>query len=114
MVLQSRQDSAQFAEGHIDNAIKAKAEGGYTSTRPRYTRNMLKEFHTGFSDLTEAEKNIFEAFVEDHGTFLIFEWIHPTTAIQYSVRFDNVPQIKYIGRGTFRFWSSTGIVLKEV
>lgn len=102
-----------FSEGHIDNALKSSTDGGYVLSRPRYTRSPLRKFTTGFSDLTEAEKESLLTFFNTYGTYQIFQYTHPITAVQYDVRFEAPPLPKYIGRGGFHFWVVSNIVLVE-
>lgn len=113
MVLQNRQDSSLFEESFVDEALKSPQEGGYIITRRRYTRGPLRRFKTGFSDLSNTEKDSLMTFYQTHTTVVIFQWTHPVSAVQYDVRFENPIAPRYIGAGAFRFWQVTDISLVE-
>lgn len=114
MVLQSRQDSAQFSESSLDDTIKGETDGGYTLTRRRSTRAPRKIFKTGFTDLSDEEKLSLESFYATHTTHQIFEWTHPVTLVQYSVRFEAPIVPNYHGALGYHRWDVQSISIVQV
>jgi len=109
------EDSKHFGVVQADPAKKVEIEGGYTVTRPRYTRLPRKTWSTGFTDLTDAEKDSFAAFWDTNfGGSDSFTYLNPADAVTYTVRFKGQPKIKYEGMGPLRRWNITGISLEQV
>jgi len=109
------EDSKHFTEDSADPAARFEMEGGYTSTRPRYTRLPRKTWTTGFSDLTDAQKNSHTAFWDTYmGGSNSFIYLNPANATEYTVRFKGKPKITYVGMASLRRWEITGIVLEQV
>jgi len=115
VALAGLEDSKHFTEASADPAKRAEVDGGYTITRPRYTRLPRKTWTTGFTDLTEVEKNNFQAFWDlKRGGSNSFTYLNPADATEYTVRFKGLPKIKYTGMGPLRKWDITGISLEQV
>lgn len=112
--LQEKQDSAQFDESYEDSTIRGKTEGGYVSTRPRYTRAPSRLFTTGFTDLSDADKITLENYWlvnQGHG---LVQYTHPVSSVVYTVRMTSPPIFKYVGMGSTRRWNCTGLTLRQV
>ena len=108
------QDSSQFSETLLDNTITQELEGGYAHTRPRTTRAPRKEFTTGFTDITDAQKSSLETFFRVKGQHTSFVYTHPISADPYVVRFKSQLKFAYAGMGYTPRWNVKDIVLSEV
>lgn len=109
------EDSKHFTESSADPAKRYEMDGGYTITRPRYTRTPRKTWTTGFTDLTATQKDSFMAFWESKkGGADSFTYLNPADATTYTVRFKGVAKIKYTGMGPLRRWDITDITLEQV
>ena len=109
------EDSKHFNEEQADPVQRKEVDGGYVMTRPRFTRLPRKTWTTGFTDLTDAEKNEFTAFWDSkRGGSDSFTYENPTDNVTYTVRFAGAPKIKYTGMGPLRRWDITNIRLEQV
>ena len=113
MALESKQDSQKFGEMTEDNVIRGEMQGGYTVTRPRYTRKAIQTWKTGFTWLDDTDMGTWRTFYDTVETHSIFQWTHPTTSVTYDVRFAEPPKITFEGRGALYLWS-IDIILQEV
>jgi len=115
VALAGLEDSKHFGVSQADPSKKTEIEGGYTVSRPRYTRLPRKTWMTGFSDLTTTEKNSFTTFWDTQmGGSASFTYLNPADAQTYTVRFMGQPKIKYVGMAALRRWEITGITLEQV
>lgn len=113
--LAGKEDSKYHSVSQADPAMRHEVEGGYTMTRPRYTRVPRKTWTTGFTDLTDTEKNEFTTFWDTkRGGAASFTYLNPADNVTYTVRFKGVPTIKYTGMGPLRRWDITNISLEQV
>lgn len=90
-----------------DPTIRTKSEGGYTQTRPRFTRIPKKwDFrYTGGNALTPSDKaalQTFQSLVKVGSS--IFSWTNPIDAITYSVRL--AQPITFTPQGNTLYWSA--------
>lgn len=109
------EDSKHFGVVQADPAKSAEIEGGYTVSRPRYTRLPRKTWTTGFTDLTTAQKDSFTGFWDTKmGGSASFTYLNPADAATYTVRFKGQPKIKYVGMAALRRWDITDISLEQV
>ena len=109
------EDSKYFSESSNDPAQRVEVDGGYTLTRPRYTRTPRKTWTTGFTDLTDTEKNEFQTFWDQkRGGSDQFTYLNPANSVTYTVRFAGQPKIKYTGMGPLRRWDISNITLEQV
>lgn len=109
------EDSKHFTESSADPVKRHEMDGGYTVTRPRYTRLPRKTWTTGFTDLTTAQKDSFLTFWESKkGGSDSFTYENPADGQTYTVRFKGAAKIKYTGMGPLRRWEITGITLEQV
>lgn len=109
------EDSKYFEQEVADPAQRTEVDGGYTLTRPRYTRTPRKSWKTGFTDLTDTEKAEFDAFWDtQRGGSNSFTYLNPADAVTYTVRFVGTPRIKYSGMGPLRRWDITNIKLEQI
>jgi phage-related protein len=101
-----KEDSQYFSVEHRDNTISSTTEDGYEITRPRGTRAPGRDFESGFTEITNADKALLESFWESvRGTANIFTWNDPTTNQTLSVRFQGTFGFKYIGIGGTHRWN---------
>ena len=115
VALAGLEDSKHFIEDVADPAKRQEVDGGYTVTRPRYTRLPRKTWTTGFTDLTTAEKDSYVSFWESKkGGADSFSYLNPADAATYTVRFKQKATIKYSGMGSLRRWEITGVMLEQV
>ena len=112
--LASKQDAAKFGFEQEDVGIRAEMEGGYVLTRPRHTRNPRRTWKTGFTDLSNTDKQTFEAFIVAQGTYKAFDYTIPVEGTVVNVRFKEVPKYEYKGFGTNLRWDINDIMLEEV
>lgn len=115
VALAGLEDSKHFGVAQANPAKTSEVEGGYTISRPRYTRLPRKTWTTGFSDLTDAEKDSFTAFWDTKmGGSDSFTYLNPADAATYTVRFKGEPKIKYVGMAALRRWEITDISLEQI
>lgn len=113
--LQDKQNSAKFTEETDNPAKETTTDGGYTYTRPQYTRRPRKTWVIGFTNLTEEERVILSNFFDQvKGGSNAFEWTHPVTKQIHNVRFKGTIQFIYRGAGTTYRWDTSNITLREV
>ena len=108
-----KEDAGYYSVSYEDNTVRSNMEGGYDTSRPRFTRKMRKTFITGFSDITQADFEIIEEFWLQFGGHRVFTWTDPTNQIDYSARFTRQPNITYTGIGPHRSYN-VEVELKEV
>jgi hypothetical protein len=73
-----------------DNRISSPADGGYVTSRPRYTRNLMGSNYVWVA-MTNSDYALFNAFVQANYAY-IFVWTDPITEIQTNVQFVSVPK----------------------
>jgi phage-related protein len=100
-----QQDSSKYGVSQENQALASPIEGGYVSSRPRHTRRPRKTFTSGFSWLSEDQKNTLQAFFDSvYGGSVIFNWTNPTDNTVVAVRFttDTTLAFSYSGAGNQR------------
>lgn len=112
-------DSAKFQESHkVDPAIPFNSEGGWLISRARFTRRPPVVYTLGFTDLSEAEKDVIQTLYNDArgSSEIITGWVHPTSGQTLSVRFKqgSVPQYTYRGMRNNHRWDISGFMIEEV
>lgn len=113
-VLESQQDAAKFGFEQEDVGIRSEMEGGYVLTRARHTRTPRRTWKTGFTNIEDDDKEIFETFFNAKGTFLSFTYQVPVNLEIVTVRFKTVPKYEYKGIGDNFRWDINEIYLEEV
>jgi phage-related protein len=109
--LVGKEDSAKYGFEVEDVGIRSEMEGGYIITRPRHTRNPRRTWATGFTDVSNADKLLLEAFFNDHGTFKAFTYTVPVPNISggaketVNARFMGKMEFKYVGYGANARWN---------
>lgn len=111
-------DATSFKESSENPVIPpSSTEGGYTITRPRFTRRPRRTFMFRHLGISEADRLTLQNFWDDHyGGSLAFNWTHPVTSVVYNVRFDPQMTMDFdrIGFGTNHRYDTGTITLKEV
>lgn len=97
----------------IDPAIRSQSEGGYTTSRARFSR-IRRKWGVQYEWLSQANKNTVMAFEEARfGGSDAFTWTNPETGTDYTVRFLDVIEFIPHEHANFRWWSAN-FVLEEV
>lgn len=110
----AREDSSLFSKKLVNPAIRKELEGGFVSTRRRYTRTVY-EITTGFTNISHADHLLFEAFVAAVGGGAgSFTYINPVTSESLTVRFKDTPTASYAGLGGVHRWDYKDIKLETV
>lgn len=112
--LSKGEDSEFFSVEYEDKAVTTEMDGGYKGTRPRHTRRPRRTWTTGYTDLSQADIELLEGFINTHGTYLIFDYVVPTTEEEVRVRLQELPQPKYVGKGGNHRWDVPAFKIEEV
>lgn len=103
-----RPDSRKYSVAMDDSTITAPTEGGYEFTRLRFTRKPRKTWTVGYTEITNANKELFRVFWEDvaKGGSVIFDWHNHEDGLTYAVRFlgDSI-KFEYQGIGPTKLWT---------
>jgi hypothetical protein len=109
--LATKEDSAKYGFEQEDNAVKPQMEGGYVLSRPRFTRRPRRTWKTGFTDITNADKLLLEAFYNAKGTHMSFTYLVPVPDTEggsketVTVRFKEPLKFTYAGIGATAHWN---------
>jgi len=82
-----------------DNKISSPADGGYTVTRPRYTRTQMGKTYT-WPAMSNSDYQLFQPFALANYAY-IFVWTDPVTGSQSNMQFTAVPKASIVSPG---FW----------
>ncbi len=96
-----------------DPAIRSQSEGGYVTSRARFTR-IPRRWTVKYDWLSKANKNTVKTFEDDHRAGAAsFSWPNPEDGTTYTVRF--LKPVTYIPHPSvnFLFWM-LDFVLEEV
>lgn len=111
----AKEDSKYFTETQTDPTIRGEYEGGFVVTRPRFTRVPPRVITTGFSDLTDTQKQLLFTYYENmRGGAISFTYNHPVTNAAMTVRFREPFTAKYVGVGTTYRWDVADIKLEQI
>jgi len=96
-----------------DPAIRSQSEGGYITSRARFTR-VARRWTIRYEWMTQANKNTIKAFEDArHAGAESFTWTNPENATAYTVRF--VEPVRYTAYPHTNFlWWSVEFVLEQV
>lgn len=113
--LEGEEDSSKFSITREDPTVRTNTDGGYIYTRPRYTRTPSRTFTTGFTFVTEEQRQILEAFWNaQRGGSDAFTYTLPTTGVESIVRFKGPYRERYVGIGPNFRWNIEDVTLEEV
>lgn len=92
-------------------------DGGYTLTRPKYTRRPARSFKFMFKDLSQDDRDALENFWDRvKGSSVAFNWREPTNGKLYNVRFGKGQTLEFsrVGIGFNHRYETNEITLTEV
>ncbi len=96
-----------------DPAIRSQSEGGYVTSRARFTR-IPRKWPLKYDWMTKANKNVIKAFEAIRkGGSDIFTWLDPETQTTYEVRFLGVAIYTAHSNTNFLYWM-VDFILEEV
>jgi hypothetical protein len=105
----SLSDSSKYSVTAEDPSMSTPLEGGYTTTRARFTRRPRRTFGVGYTEITGADKQALEDFWDlVMGGAAIFDWTSNEDGITRAVRFTS-QQSGSGNSGTPFTWSYKGI-----
>ena len=104
-VLKMGQDSKYYKVSIEDPSMKTPMDGGYVVSRAKHTRKPRRTFTTGFTQLTNADRQILESFYDSvRGGSVIFDWTDPINNQTFQVRFASEFAFQYTGVGVSQLW----------
>lgn len=93
-----------------DPTIRGVSDGGYVTTRARFTR-ITRKWTLRYEWLSAANKDTLKAFEDAHyagsGSFT---WVHPDTGASYTVRFLGVATYTPHADTNFLWWAMDAVV----
>ncbi len=96
-----------------DPAIRSLSEGGYVTSRARFTR-IPRKWTVGYNWVSKANKDTLKAFeVDRRGGSGSFTWINPEDSTTYTVRFIGLIRDVPHAHANFLFWI-VDFILEEV
>ena len=111
----AKPDTAKMSLGVTNPAFSVETDAGVVFTRKRFTMPPKRQFSIGFTNISEADKELLYDFWDEYrGSSSPFTYTDWMTGVQYTVRFNSVPVFRYQGRGAYRRWDVDGIVLEQV
>lgn len=111
----AKEDSKFFDETPVDPALRKEFEGGFVSTRPRFTRAPPILITTGFTDISDLDKElIYELYNLVRGGSGPIGYTHPVSAELFTVRIVRPIKAKYAGIGGFHRWDIASIELETI
>lgn len=115
--LAGKEDASKFGFALENVSIRSQMEGGWVITRARHTRKPRRTWTTGFTDISNTQKELLEAFYNDKGAHVGFTYELPVggaTKEVVNVRFTEPMQFKYAGYGDNYRWNIDAITLEEI
>jgi len=107
MPLSNIQDSSKFTEKHPDSGVTSDTDGGYVTSRARFTRRARIVWTTGFTEISSEEKTeLTEFYHKIKGSAKVFQWWNPQTLEWINVRFSGDLDWTYDGIGYQSLWST--------
>ena len=100
-------------EEREDSTIRSNQEGGYETTRQRFTR-IRRKWGVNYKLMPQADKDLLTAFLETVGGGAdLFNWTHPITSEAVVVRFQKPPSFDNVEFGAVQYYDVT-FTLNEV
>jgi len=113
--LSKGQDAKYYKVTEEDPASRTDMDGGIVFTRAKFTRRPRQTFTTGFTDISEADRQILRDFWKEvMGGSKSFSWTDPVTGDVWQVRFKKAIEYTYTGAGGNHRWDVQSIELEEV
>ncbi|MEO9387060.1 hypothetical protein [Chromobacterium phragmitis] len=99
-------DSRQYSEKIEDPSIRTQMEGGYTVTRPRFTRRPRRKFAVAYTFISADDKKLLEGFWNAvKGGSGMFWWPLPYSDEKAVCRFgEGEIDFQYVGAGGNHRW----------
>jgi len=96
-----------------DPAIRSQSEGGYVTSRARFTR-IARKWTVSYRWMSQANMNTLKAFEDARaGGADSFTWTNPEDSTTYTVRFLGL--VRYVPEDNSNFlWWAVEFVLEEV
>lgn len=118
----ARIDDSKYQEKRADPAMRAKTDGGYVVTRPRFTRRPRRTWTIGFTNIGDADKKALGDFWDSvRGGSEAFNWTLPITGEAVVVRFAEGNEFVFTFNGPLQTagsvagrWDIADIKLEEV
>lgn len=110
-------DAAAFTEEFEDVAMKsAEMEGGYSLSRPKFTRSPRRTWTFRYVEMRDADKLLLEDMWKAvKGRSNIFTWVHPISGASISCRFGDMKmRFSRSGYGPINLWQSDTVIITEV
>ena len=96
-----------------DPAIRSQSEGGYVTSRARFTR-VSRKWTIKYDWMTKTNKNSLKTFEDaQYGGADSFTWANPEDSTNYTVRFLGLIRYVALPDTNFTFWNIE-FVLEEV
>lgn len=93
-------------------------DGGYSITRPKYTRKPPLTFTFAFKDISQADRDTLLTFWREivKGSSVAFNFRDPTNGVLHNVRFGKGYELEFkrVGFGSNHRYDTNDIVLTEV
>ena len=102
----AKEDVEHYGFSLEDSTLRNTTDGGYQVTRPRYTRNSIRIFKTGFTWISEADRQKLLDFIDEKklgGS--AFTWIDPVSNSQFNVKLAEAPKFTYNGIANIALWN---------
>lgn len=116
MGFSASEDSQYFQTQRISGAQTYETDGGIFIVRKRFTRNPGSFIVTGFTEISDSDKNLFDQFYENNASHGATEvtYVHPLTQASMQVYFsESTPYTaEYKGWGSNKVWTLTDIKLR--
>ena len=94
-------------------AIRSQSEGGYVTSRARFTR-ISRKWTVHYKWLTTANKDTIKSFEEARrGGSESFTWLNPADTTTYTVRFLDLAMYRAHDKAGLKWWMAE-FVLEEV
>lgn len=112
--LTHKPDSNKYRMVKEDPTIRNEMEGGYVTSRPRFTRKPRRTFTIGYTDLPLTEYTKLDNFWDTvKGGSRKFRWLNQLTGETITVRFEEYWESKLVKHGVYTAYNVDNIVLVE-
>lgn len=110
------EDSQYFQTERISGAQTYETDGGVFLVRKRFTRNPGSFITTGFTEISDADKRLFDTFYQNNAAngAVQVNYLHPLTSVMLKVYFSETTPYtaQYKGWGANKVWTLTDIRLR--
>lgn len=110
------EDSQYFQTERISGAQTYETDGGVFLVRKRFTRNPGSFITTGFTEISDTDKRLFDTFYQNNAAngAVQVNYLHPLTGVTLKVYFSETTPYtaQYKGWGANKVWTLTDIRLR--